>query len=202
MANIIFEIPAKSFLSWRKNTRRAFGKVKTNCPMRKTEEDLLTQMLGEEESPFLTAGGTQIKPLAGEGAEIVVTAVRITTADAGYTLPVVTAGEKVLSNSLDSFETKLPECIGILLIIPAAEIGEMTLEDLMECVSSPRKVLGLWLFQYGSILYAHIKYYCENVCFASPIGKNESEFHITCAWGRLGGCKSKSVCLAGSQEVQ
>jgi hypothetical protein len=58
-------------------------------------------------------------------------------------LPVVTAGEKVFSNSLDPFEAKLPECIGILLIIPAAEIGEMTLEDLMECVYSPRKVFNL-----------------------------------------------------------
>lgn len=76
--------------------------------MRKTEEDLLTQMLGEEERPLLTAGGTQIKPFAGEGAEIVVTAVRITAADAGYTLPVVAAGEKLLSNCLDPFETKLP----------------------------------------------------------------------------------------------
>jgi len=85
----------------------------------------------------------------------------------------------VLANCLDPFEAKLPECIGILLIIPAAEIGEITLEDLMEYVSSPRKVFGLLLFQCGSILYAHIKYYCENVRFASPIGKNESEFHIT-----------------------
>jgi hypothetical protein len=96
-----------------------------------------------------------------------VTAVRITTADAGYTLPVVTAGEKVLSNSLDPFEAKLTECIGILLIIPAAEIGEMTLENLMESVSSPRKVFGLLLFQYGSILYPHIEYYCENGTDAS-----------------------------------
>lgn len=128
-----------------------FWECKNELTMRKTEEDLLTQMLGKEESPLLAAGGTQIKPLIGEGAEIVVTAVRITTADAGYTLPVVTAGEKVLSNRLDPFETKLPECIGILLIIPAAEIGEMTLEDLMEGVSSPRKVFGLLLFQYGSI---------------------------------------------------
>ena len=84
-------------------------------------------MFGKEELSFLAAGGTQIKPLAGERAEVVVTAVRIATADAGYTLPVVTAGEKVLSNSLDPFETKLPECIGIVLIIPAAEIGEMML---------------------------------------------------------------------------
>jgi len=96
--------------------------------MRKTEEDLLTQMLGEEESPFLTAGGAQVKPLAGERAEIVVTAVRISAADTGYPLPVIAAGEKVLANRLDPFETKLPECIGILPIIPAAEIGEMPFE--------------------------------------------------------------------------
>ena len=109
------------------------------------------------------------------------TAVRIATADAAYTLPVVAAGKKVLSNCLDPFEAKLPECIGILIIITAAEIGEMTLEDLMEGVSSQRKVLGLLLFMYGSILYTHIEYYCENVRFASPIEKIEFEYHITCA---------------------
>jgi hypothetical protein len=91
-----------------------------------------------------------------------VTAVRVTAADTGYPLPVITAGEKVFSNSLDPFEAKLPECIGIFPIIPAAEIGEMTLKDGVKGVFSPRKVLGLLLFQYGSILYAHIKYYCEN----------------------------------------
>jgi hypothetical protein len=111
--------------------------------------------------------GAQIKPLAGERAEVVVTAVGIAAADTGYSLPVVTAGEKVFSNSLDPFDAKLPECIGILLFIPAAEIGEMTLENLMEGVSSPRKVFGLLLFQYGSILYTHIQYYCEKGTDAS-----------------------------------
>lgn len=105
-------------------------------------------------------------------------AVRIAAADAGYSLPVVTAGEKVFSNSLDPFEAKLPEIIGILLIIPATEIGEMTLKDLVEGVSSPRKVLGLLLFQYGSILYAHIKYYCENGTDASEKTK-KLKFNIT-----------------------
>jgi hypothetical protein len=100
--------------------------------------------------------GTQIKPLAREGAEVIVTAFRVTASDTSYPLPVVAAGEKLLSNCLDPFEAKLPECIGILPIIPAAEIGEMVFEDLMEGVSSPRKVLGLLLFMYGSILYTHI----------------------------------------------
>jgi hypothetical protein len=44
-------------------------------------------------------------------------AVRIAAADTGYPLPVIAAGEKVLSNCLDPFEAKLPECIGIFLII-------------------------------------------------------------------------------------
>ena len=86
------------------------------------------------------------------------TAVRISAADTGYPLPVVSAGEKVLSDRLDPFEAKLPEFISIILIIPAAEIGEMPIEDHMEGVSSLREVLGLLLFQYGSILYTHIEY--------------------------------------------
>ncbi|MBD3425700.1 MAG: hypothetical protein GF409_00555 [Candidatus Omnitrophica bacterium] len=105
-------------------------------------------MFGKEESSLLAAGGTHVKSLAGKRAEIVVTAVRVSAADTGYPLPIIAAGEKVLANRLYPFETKLPECIGILLIVSAAEIGEMTLEDLMECVSSPREVLGLLRFQY------------------------------------------------------
>ena len=46
------------------------------------------------------------------------TAFEIAAAYTGYTLPVIAAGEKVLAHRLDPFETKLPECIGILLIIP------------------------------------------------------------------------------------
>jgi len=49
-------------------------------------------VFGKEERSFLAAGGTQIKPLAGERAEVVVTAVRIAAADAGYPLPVIAAG--------------------------------------------------------------------------------------------------------------
>ncbi len=125
--------------------------------MRKVQQDFLVQVFGKEERPLLATGGTHIKPLAGERAEIVVTAIRISAADTGCPSPIIVAGEKVFANRLDPFEAELPECIGIFLIIPAAEIGEMTLEDLMECVSSPVKLFGLLLFQCGSILYSHIE---------------------------------------------
>jgi hypothetical protein len=42
---------------------QGFWKSEDELSMGKAEEYFLTQMLGEEESPFLTAGGTQIKPL-------------------------------------------------------------------------------------------------------------------------------------------
>jgi len=95
--------------------------------MGKVQQDFLIQMFGKEERPLLATGGAQIKSLTGEGSKIVVTAVRIAAADTGYPLPVIAAGEKVLAYRLDPFETKLPECIGIFLIITAAEIGEMML---------------------------------------------------------------------------
>jgi hypothetical protein len=106
---------------------QSFWKCKDELTMRKTEEDFLIDVVGKEKCSLLAAGGAKIKPLAGKRPKIIMPTVRIAAADAGYTLPVVTTGEKVLSNSLDPFETKLPECIGILLIIPAAEIGEMML---------------------------------------------------------------------------
>jgi hypothetical protein len=111
--------------------------------------------------------GAQIKSLAGKGAEIVVPTVGIAAVYTGYTLPVIAAGEKVLGDRLDPFQAKLPVCTGIFILIPAAEIGKMPLENSMEGVSSPRKVLGLLLFTYGSILYTHIEYYCENSTVAS-----------------------------------
>jgi hypothetical protein len=158
---------------------QSFWKCKDELTMRKTEEDFLIDVVGKEKCSLLAAGGAKIKPLAGKRPKIIMPTVRIAAADTSYPLPVIAAGEKVLAYRLDPFEAKLPECIGIFLIITAAEIGEMTLEDLMEGIFSPRKVFGLFLFQYGSILYTHIEYYCKNVRFASPIGKNESKFHIT-----------------------
>ena len=140
---------------------QGFRECKDELSIGKVQQDFLIQVFGKEERPLLTTGGAQIKSLTGEGAEIVVTAVRIAAADTGYPLSVVTAGEKVLSNSLDPFETKLPECIGILLIIPAEEIGEMTLEDLMEGVSSPRKVSTGLCVLYGALRYSHILNYRE-----------------------------------------
>jgi len=101
--------------------------------------------------------GTQIKPLAGKRPKIIMPAVRISAADTGYTFPVIAAGEKMFADRPDPFEAELPECIGILLIIPAEEIGKMSLEDLMESVSSPRHVsTGLFMW-YGPLRYSHIR---------------------------------------------
>jgi len=71
----------------------------------------------------------------------------------------VTIAKKVLPNRLDPFEAEFLECISILLIIPAAEIGEMPLEDRIEGIFSQWKLFNLLVFQYGSILYTHIEYY-------------------------------------------
>ena len=71
--------------------------------MRKTEEYFLIDVFGKEESPFLTAGGAKIKPLAGKRPKIIMPAVRIAAADTGYPLPVIAASEKVISNCLDPF---------------------------------------------------------------------------------------------------
>jgi hypothetical protein len=95
--------------------------------MRKTEEYFLIDVFGKEKCSLLAAGGAKIKPLAGKRPKIIMPTVRIAAANTGYPLPVIAAGEKVISNCLDPFEAKFPECIGIFLIITAAEIGEMML---------------------------------------------------------------------------
>lgn len=60
---------------------QGFRKGEDELSMRKTEEDFLIQVFGKEKCSLLAAGGTQIKPLAGERAKVVVTAVRVTAAD-------------------------------------------------------------------------------------------------------------------------
>jgi hypothetical protein len=82
---------------------QSFWECKDELTMRKMEEYFLIDVFGKKKGPFLTAGGTKIKPLAGKRPKIIIPAVRITAADTGYSLPVVTAGEKVFSNSLDPF---------------------------------------------------------------------------------------------------
>jgi hypothetical protein len=61
----------------------------------------------------------------------------------------------------------VPETVVTVEYSVAVSNGEMTLEDDVKGVSSPRKVLGILLFTYGSILYTHIEYYCENSTVAS-----------------------------------
>jgi len=107
---------------------QAFWKSKYKLAMRKSQQYFLIQVFGKEKCSLLAAGGAKIKPLAGERTKIIMPAVRITAADAGYSLPVVTAGEKVLAHRLDPFEAKLPEFIGILLFIPAAKMVQMLQE--------------------------------------------------------------------------
>jgi hypothetical protein len=124
-------------------------------------------MFGKEERSFLTAGRTQIKPLAGEGAEVVVAAVRVAAAYMGYALSVIAAGEKVFADCLYSFEAELPVCAGIIFLIAAAKIGKMPIEYPMEAISSPGDVPGLLLSLCGNILYTHIEYKCKNVCATS-----------------------------------
>ena len=53
--------------------------------------------IGKQERAFLAARRTQIEPFTGEGKEVVVTAVRISTPYSCYALPVITAGEKVFA---------------------------------------------------------------------------------------------------------
>ena len=63
--------------------RQGRRKCKNELAMRKAQDHFLLKMFGKEERPFLTARRAKIKPFAGEGAEVVVTAVGVAAAYTG-----------------------------------------------------------------------------------------------------------------------
>ena len=97
-----------------------------------------------------------MKPLAGEGAEVIVPTLGVVAAYTGYALPVIATGEKVFADLLYPLEAELPVCAGIYILISVAEIMKMLLEDRMQRVPAPWKVLGSLFSQCGSALYTHI----------------------------------------------
>jgi len=74
---------------------QGFREGENKLAMRNTQQDFLSQMFGKEKCSLLAAGGTQIKPLTGEEAEVVISTVRVGAAYTRYPLQVIAAGEKV-----------------------------------------------------------------------------------------------------------
>jgi hypothetical protein len=110
--------------------------------MRKFEEDIVRQMLGKEDCPFATAGwlvtrfarcspmhpGTQVKALAREWPEIVMSALGVGTRNTRDALEIVATGAKPFPDLLDTFKAIPAVGGGVLLIVLGAEVAEVATE--------------------------------------------------------------------------
>jgi len=104
--------------------------------MWEVEENVVGQMLRKQDRTFSTAGWTKVETLAGERPEVVMSAIRVCTADAREALEVVTARRESLADTLDAFETVHAVGGGILFVVLLAEVVEVPFEDRMEFVSA------------------------------------------------------------------
>ena len=129
--------------------------------MRQLEKHLVGEMLGKQDGSFATAGRAKVEALAGEGPEVVMSALRIPTADTGHTLQIVSADTKPVPDLLDTLKAVLAVGGGVLLIVVLTEVGEVAFEDGVEVVVAARNVS----FLRGRLCNswcAHIKTYGEN----------------------------------------
>ena len=100
--------------------------------MRQLEKNLIGQMLREQDGPFSTTGGTQVKALAREWPEVVMPAFGVRAADARDALEIVATGAKPLPDLLDTLKAIPAVGGGVLLLVVLAEVGEMAFKDGMK----------------------------------------------------------------------
>ena len=123
-------------------------------------------MLSEEDCPFATAGRTKIKPLAGERAKLIMSTLGVGTAYPRHALEIVAARRKALAQLLDTLKA-IPAVGGsVLLIVFLAEVGEVTLEYGMECITATGNI-PVCRRGFNGDRRVHIIVYEPNQLFAS-----------------------------------
>ena len=143
--------------------------MKTRLAMRQLEKNLIGQMLREQDGPFSTTGGTQVKALAREWPEVVMPAFGVRAADARDALEIVATGAKPLPDLLDTLKAIPAVGGGVLLLVVLAEVGEMAFKDGMK---SARTTGNVPVRRQGRDrdCRAHIDIYWRNVLPASGRG--------------------------------
>jgi len=104
--------------------------------MRQIQQYLVSQVFGEQQSTFLTAGWTKIKSFAGKGAKIIMATLRISTPNSYNPLKIVTACGKLLSDLLDSFKSEHTVLVSVFFIILFAEVCKVMFKDFMQLISA------------------------------------------------------------------
>ena len=115
---------------------KCLGQGEYKLTMRQIQQYLVSQLFGEQQSTFLTAGWTKVESLAGKGTKIVVAAFRVGAPDSHNPLKIVTACGKLLSDLLDSIKAEHAVFCSIFLIILFAEVCKVMFKDFMEFVSA------------------------------------------------------------------
>ena len=89
---------------------------------------MVLHVLREQKSPFLRAGGTEVKRLAAERTEVFILAIRIGTLDTGDTLGVVPAENKLLNHLGDALDAETPVDDRVLVFVPIGDALKILLE--------------------------------------------------------------------------
>lgn len=117
-------------------TRKTLGTMKTNCRCGSFSNTPFSQMLCHKYCSFLTARWTQIKSLAAEWPEIIMSAARIRTADSGHAIQVIAAGKKMFINIHYTVKMEPFVFVSVLFFVDIAEISKMLLEYGMQDIST------------------------------------------------------------------
>ena len=134
----------KSFLTGRprlpEEHPQAFGQTECEKPVREAQQQILLRVLGEEQGSHLAAGGAEVKALAAERSEELVSAFRIGALYAGDALGVIAAGDKAFGHLSDPLQAESSVCRGVLLLVVFGEFLEVLFEDSLKDV---RSALGI-----------------------------------------------------------
>ena len=101
---------------------------------------MIPHVLREQKSPFLRAGGTEVKRLAAERTEVFILAIRIGTLDTGDTLGVVPAENKLLNHLGDALDTESAIDDRVLVFVLIGEALKMLFEQNLEVIDSARLI--------------------------------------------------------------
>ena len=116
------------------------GEGEDELPVGQGQQEPLVHVLGEQEGPFLRAGGTEIEPLTGERPEVFILAVWIGALDAGDTLRVVAAENELFHHLGDALDAEPTVNDRVLVLVLIGEALKMLPEQKLETVDSSRLI--------------------------------------------------------------
>jgi len=109
-------------------------------PVGQGQQEPLVHVLGEQQGPFLRAGGIEVEGLAAEGTEVFRSTAGIGALNAGYTLGVVPAQDELVYYLADALDAESTVNAGVLAFVLFGDTLKMALEQKLKGVDPARTV--------------------------------------------------------------